>query len=197
MNIAIHYLRLLIIIFFCLSCHVASCQKYVESVQLYDVIKKEFYNTKQLMGSKGLVLVFYGLDCPFSLQYEDKIRALRSVYEPKGVNFVLVDANDPSVGQKVTISRMRKKATELNMAYMSDQSQAAMSALRVSKNGEVVVITVFEDSYKVFYRGSIDNNPLTPDMADDDYLRASLDNLVAGKSAAPFRNTRANGCRIR
>lgn len=169
-----------------------------DSLSFYDVLDKEFYSTQDIFGDRGLVVLFTSLHCPYSKIYDERLSEIRKEYEDKGVSFVLVNANDPSIGGSETLDAMRRRAVELKVRYVSDQSHSIKEALGVTKNGEIVILARdAKKGVKVFYDGAMDDNPIAQQGIGKNYLRLALDNMVKGLRVPPIRNMHPIGCVIR
>ncbi|WP_221409109.1 redoxin domain-containing protein [Reichenbachiella versicolor] len=171
--------------------------KSLAEMSFYDVSRKEFLSTDQLFGDKGLVIVFTSLNCPYSQKYEGRLVKMKQKYQDQGVNVVLVNSNDPSIGEPENIPMMRARAEDLGIQYFSDQSQTIKSILKVSKNGEVVVLTRKDGAYKTLYQGAIDDNPLSDKGIKENYLQNAIDHLLDGKDNISVNYVRPIGCHIK
>ena len=135
---------------------------------------------------KAVVVVFVNPGCAFTRLYQERLSALRSAYEGRGVAFMFVN---------VPINLDAGDGGGANLATFSD-SGAASAALGVSKTTEAVVLQPSGGSFAVRYHGAIDDNPQVASDVRQPYLRQALDNLLAGR-AAGVGDTRAAGCLIK
>lgn len=139
------------------------------------------------------VHVFLNTECPISQQYVRVLTDLQRHYEPQGVQFVAwfpLRTDSPPV--------IRRFRTEYALSFTGKPDPGARLArqLRVRVTPEVVVM---QPSGRIRYRGAIDDwyfalGKHRPE-ADQHYLRAALDALVAGKDVA-LPGTNAVGCLV-
>jgi len=57
----------------------------------------KMYALESVAGPKGTAVIFTCNECPFSKGYEDRLIALAKTYQPQGVGFVAINANDPKI----------------------------------------------------------------------------------------------------
>ncbi len=168
----------------------------LDSVYFYEVNEQDFLKVEDLMGDKGLVLVFTSSYCPYCQLYEDRLLEIKSEFDSLGINFVLINSNNSTEINIVTIEDMREESTRLGISYVSDQGHEVMNALGVRKNPEIVVIRPVVSGYEKAYQGSLDDSPKDPGNVRDPYLRRVLANLIQDKPS-PIKRTHPVGCMIR
>lgn len=188
--------KLIIIVWICLTAFIDLRAQNLDSIAYYDVVKKDFLSTRQMLGKHGLVLFFIGSHCPYVDLYKERMLGYRQEYLSKGFHFAIVNSNS-TVGDKVeSIEQMRKEALAMGYQYISDQSQTIMNAYQIQKNPEVAVVRNTELGYEIAYKGAIDDSPRSATGVKVDYLRKVLDNLLVGKPS-PVKDQRAVGCVIK
>ena len=138
-----------------------------------------------LADRKAVVVVFMNPGCAFSRLYQERLAALRTAFEGRGVAFMFVN---------VPIN-LEGDGGGANLANFTDGG-AASATLGVSKTTEAVVLQPDGGNFAVRYRGAIDDNPQVASDVRQPYLRQALDNLLAGR-AAGVGDTRAAGCLIK
>lgn len=144
-------------------------------------------------GSRALVLVFLGTDCPISNRYSPLLESMRVEYARKGVEFLAV-FSDAAVS--LDAAKEHLTAFSLGMPGVLDPgaSLARQTGARVTP--EVVVLS---PEGATLYRGRIDNRYVdwgkTRTEATERDLRDALDEVLAGKPVSrPV--TPALGCAI-
>lgn len=147
-----------------------------------------------LVGSNGLVLIFWSNNCPWVDKYEDRIRDLSSRFS-SGFGFVLVNSNDPVAFPDESIEGIRKRASSSNygVPYVLDEGSSLANALGATRTPHVFV---FDGSNSLVYTGTIDDSPGDPGNVTESFLEDVL-TAVAGGSKAPVSRTTSFGCRIK
>lgn len=149
-----------------------------------------------MVGGKGVVLVFHSLNCPFTKMYEGRLKALKSTFQNQGLTFALVN---PEVGiaeaDQIPL-RNYIDQSGLNMAYLIDGGQAWVKQFSITKIPEVIVLIVGENGLEIRFRGAIDNNPQAESAVSERYLERALNQIMRGESTTPAQ-VRAVGCNVR
>jgi hypothetical protein len=141
-----------------------------------------------LAGQRFTVLVFCSYLCPCSDGYIDRLRALRSRYEGRGVAFAAIhsSANEHIDGMQRYISRRKYP-----LPVYRDEHGAAADALGAAVTPEVFV---FDAAWTLRYHGQIDDEKLGPKVTHPS-LALALDTLLAGRPLQVSERT-ALGCAI-
>ena len=79
---------------------------------------------ESVAGPKGTAVIFTCNECPFSKGYEDRLIALAKTYQPQGVGFVAINANDPKIvpgdGFEFMVKRAQDKVKARDFATALD-----------------------------------------------------------------------------
>lgn len=143
---------------------------------------------KALEDAPYTVLVFYAHACPCFHVHDDRIRALASTYESRGVRFYVVDSEiDASAERDAAAARERHLPPILidRGAKLADALGAEYATYSV----------VLDRDGHVRYRGGIDSDKthLTDDAKP--YLRNAIDDLLAGRDPKVAEG-KALGCSL-
>jgi peroxiredoxin len=151
------------------------------------------HTAEEWRAKKAVVLFFTMTDCPLANGYVPEMNRMRAAYEPRGVAFYAVQADntvpDPDV---------KKYAQEFNYSFpMLNDPRLTLARLTGAKvTPEVAILS---PGGEVLYLGRIDNKveDLTRPRyaATEPELRNALDAVLAGKAPKEAR-TRAVGCSI-
>ncbi|MEZ4776661.1 MAG: redoxin domain-containing protein [Bacteroidia bacterium] len=148
-----------------------------------------------MAGKKLTVVVFTSSHCSWATQYEERLVKFYHNYKDKGVSFIAINSNDPSMNGRDSASRMQT-ITAFPFPYLKDSDQKVAKMFHATKNPEAVILVSREKYYEIVYRGQIDDNPLDTAFVKEPYLVNAIDSLLAGKkpavSVVPLR-----GCDIK
>jgi peroxiredoxin len=141
---------------------------------------------------KAVVLVVQGNGCPIFQKSAPNIISLRDRFAPRGVAFLLINANPQDTPQAVAAEAA---FYGLDIPVLIDDSQAVVKSLSIMRTAEALVID--PRTWKIVYRGAIDDGlhygaqrPVTRR-----YVMDALDAVLKGKNP-PVKRTEAFGCLI-
>lgn len=143
----------------------------------------------------GVVVLFFTANgCPVARQSYKGLKALRRAYEPKGVQFWLVNSNSGD-----DRSSIEKEAREFHIASMPvllDEAQGLAALLGVRRTATAVCIET--KTWSVIYQGAMNDQLVEgaqkPEPKEH-YLREALEQFLAGEKVARAF-TAARGCLI-
>ena len=149
---------------------------------------------ESVAGPKGTAVIFTCNECPFSKGYEDRLIALAKTYQPQGVGFVAINANDPKIVPGDGFEFMVKRAQDkgLPYPYVVDETQAIATAYGAKVTPHIFLL---DAQGKLVYRGRVDDS-LERDKVRSRDFAAALDALVIGKPVE-VAETKAFGCGVK
>ncbi len=187
---------LAIVTLFLLALTTAKAQR-VDDFTLINAVDGQEYTLEQFNKQAALVLVFTGLNCPFSRLYEDRLIALYNTFSGQNVSFVLIN---PLVGFDEEESeekiKQRVESKGMKFPFLMDVSQEVSRSFEITKLPEVVVITFSPTGASIAYRGAIDNNPQVAANANLKYLENALTAITNRRNPSPA-SSRPVGCNVR
>jgi peroxiredoxin/mono/diheme cytochrome c family protein len=139
------------------------------------------WSLADLKERKAIVVVFLGTECPINNAYLSRLVELHKTYEPRGVEFVGVNANRQDKAERVA-----EHAREHNLPFpvLKDKGSVVADQFGAERTPEAFVL----DAERVVrYRGRIDDQyglgfkrtaPTRNDLAE------ALDEVLAGKSVS-------------
>ncbi len=147
------------------------------------------------LGAQGTVIIFWSNTCPWTKNYEKRVRTLAEQAAESGIRFVLVNANDPRAFPRETPPEARKRtvARAPGVAYLFDEGSALARAFGATRTPEVFV---FDADTTLVYSGAIDDSPRSEKNVERAYLSEVLEALRSGKLAEVGR-TKPFGCLIK
>ncbi|MCC6220909.1 MAG: thioredoxin family protein [Deltaproteobacteria bacterium] len=138
------------------------------------------YSLSSFGSPKALVIIFTANHCPHSQAYEEKLVELAKTFQPKGVQFLAICANDPVAFPEDNFERMVEKSRELALPfpYLYDEEQVAAKAFDAACTPEVYL---FDAKLRLQYHGSIDDDPRNSKTNSTHYLREAIVSVLAGE----------------
>ena len=148
-----------------------------------------------LKGSKGTAVIFSCNHCPYVRAYEDRLIDLANDFGSKGVQFVLINANDAEKYPDDNFESMVQRASEKNypFPYLQDQSQEVARSYGGERTPEVFL---FDGELKLQYHGTIDDNYEDPAAVTTRYLQSAMDALTS-EQEVELKKTEPVGCTIK
>lgn len=148
-----------------------------------------------LKGARGSVVIFSCNHCPYVQAWEGRMIQLGKDYQPRGVRFVLINANDAIKYPEDSFSEMGKRANAKGFPfpYVHDEDQSVARAFGASRTPEVFL---FDGGGMLQYHGRIDDQYEDPIAVRSPDLRDALEALLSGRT--PDRpETPLIGCTIK
>ncbi len=147
-----------------------------------------------LTGSAGTIFLFWSNQCPWVDKYEERVLALHGQFGGQGVNFVLVNANDPNAFPQEAAAVGQAK--NYPMPYVMDAGSQFAQALGAYRTPHVFA---FDSTKTLVYTGAIDDSPADPGNVQKTYLERVAGILAQGGAIGDDYppSTKAFGCRIK
>jgi peroxiredoxin len=154
------------------------------------------YSKQQLMGSKGLLVMFICNHCPYVKAINSRLVADAQALLEAGVAVVAISANDPNDYPEDSFDNMKTVAAEQGypFPYLFDESQAVAHEF-----GAICTPDFFgyNQAGGLQYRGRLDasGRNAAPDDAPRELLEAML--AVAETGRGPAEQVPSMGCSIK
>ncbi len=154
----------------------------------------QFYSSADFASDKALVIIFSCNHCPYAVAYEDRLIALAKTFQPRGVDFVMINSNDaehyPADGFEAMKVRAQQK--QFPFVYLYDENQHVAQAFRAICTPHVFVV----QQQNLAYSGRIDDHWRDPAAVQQADLEAALEALLSGDAIAEPITT-PMGCSIK
>ena len=153
------------------------------------------WSLESFADARALVVTFWCNHCPYVQGWEGRMLALAATYTPKGVRFVLINANDARAYPDDAFAPMVRRAAEkgYTIPYLHDASQAVAHAYGARVTPHPMV---FDAARRLVYQGRIDDQVDRPEQVQHRYLADALDALLAGRTIVPAERPVA-GCSVK
>ncbi len=156
---------------------------------------------KNMMGEKGLIIIFTSNSCPFVVGgknfegWEKSYNGLFEMASRLGFNLVLLNANEAKRDSGDGLEDMKKRAEEMSykMPYFYDGQSLVANAFGAKTTPHVFF---FNKEFKLVYTGSIDNQMEQNKKRHTDYLMNAMTVVNKGKKVK-MSSTPPIGCSIK
>lgn len=176
----------------------AQTKSSVENFTLVNTVDNSKVSLNSFSNKKGVVVIFTSDFCPYSKLYEERIDELAKEFSDKGIQFILINPNNPLVSQDDSVEKMAKNAKEkgYRFPYLADKDQKVADAFGATKTPEVYLLRPSGSNFKIVYSGAIDDNPQVVSDVAQAYLHGAISNLLSGKPIQR-NHQRPTGCMIK
>ncbi|HEV8699986.1 MAG TPA: thioredoxin family protein [Candidatus Polarisedimenticolia bacterium] len=152
------------------------------------------HSLESVAGTKGTAVIFTCNECPYAKGYENRLIALATDYQAKGIGFVAINSNDPTIvpgdGFEFMVKRAKDKSFPYPYLFDDTQEIAKAYGARVTPH-----IFLLDAQGKLVYRGRIDDSLEEGKIKERDFSAA----LAAIVSGQPIKvaETKAFGCGVK
>lgn len=184
-------MKKLVIVIFMVLATLHSYAQQLKEFTLTNVADGKTIALTDYKSGPGIVIIFGLNNCPFDDYYAQRIKSLAQYKIPV---LVVNSSTDPAE----TTEKMAKRASQigLSMPYLADKDFVLIKQLNARKSTEAFLLKNINGEFKVFYRGSIDDNPQVEADVKHNYLKDAIDKLLSDQPLE-FSETRPVGCNIR
>ena len=185
-----------------LSCLLIGCSAIPETPQSVDIVvddfglydqNGEFHTLHEHSDASAIVLFVQGNGCPIVRNAVHDLNAIREEYAPKGVQFLMLNANLQDDRENV---REEASAFSIDYPILVDETQLVAESLDLHRTAEALVID--PKTWHILYRGPIDdrlNYEAQKPSASNHYLADALLAHLKGEEIA-VKAVASPGCLI-
>jgi peroxiredoxin len=154
-----------------------------------------FFNSLELFGPKGLLVVFTCNHCPYARAQWPRLIRLARDFAGQGINTVAINANIHPDYPDDAPEKMKTRIAEMDIPfpYLVDDSQEVARAFCAQCTPDPYLFSADE---RLFYHGRIDDNWQDESAVNRHELREAMAALVAGEKP-PGEQHPAMGCSIK
>ena len=159
-----------------------------ESLPGIDDQKHSYESVKE---AQAVVVVFTCNSCPYAVDVEDRLNALRKRFDPNKVAVVAINVNKVEE-DRLPAMKERAKEKGFEFTYLWDESQKIGKAFGAKFTPEFFVLN---KDRKVVYMGAFDDSP-TGDQVSKTYVVDAVEAVLSG-GKVEIAETPPIGCLIR
>jgi len=163
---------------------------------LPDTVSGKILNLQALKSDRATVMMFICNHCPFVKHINAGLVQLAQDYQPKGVSFIAISANDVENYPEDAPDKMQQVAqTEgYSFPYLYDETQAVAKAYDAACTPDFYI---FDGQLQCVYRGQLDDSrPDSTIPVTGADIRAALDAILSGQTVNPEQKP-SLGCNIK
>ena len=148
------------------------------SFSLSDPFGKE-HSTQDVMGSKGLLVIFTCNHCPYALAIWDRLIALSLWAKPLGIHTVAVNPNIHPNYPDDAPEKMKEKIQQwqIPFPYLVDESQDIARQYQAQCTPDLYLL---DSNHHLVYHGQLDNNWKEPEKVTRQDLKDAIQIFVNG-----------------
>ncbi len=164
--------------------------------QLPDTRAGKTVSLQEIKSDKATVVMFICNHCPYVKHVKDEIARLAADYQPKGIAFAAISANDVEKYPEDGPEAMREKAQAWHFIfpYLYDETQDVARAYEAACTPDFYV---FDKNLALVYRGQLDDSrPGNGKPLTGKDMRAALDAILADKPVSQ-EQIPSVGCNIK
>jgi peroxiredoxin len=154
------------------------------------------YSSKDLMGEKGLLIIFTCNHCPYAKAIWPRFLKLAREMKDKGINSVAINPNakNPDYPED-SVEEMKKKIEEWNIdiPYLVDENQEVAKSYKAQCTPDIYLL---DNEMKLFYHGRFDDNWKDENLVTKEELKEACLKLIKGESS-PEKQNPSIGCSIK
>ena len=140
-------------------------------------------------------VIFWCNHCPYVQAWEDRIIQLQKDVADKGIQFILISANDAVQYPEDSFDQMKARAVMKNypFPYLYDETQEVAHAYGAERTPEIFL---FNQANTLVYHGAPDDNYDQPTAVEKHYFYDALHALLDGHVPST-PNTDPIGCTVK
>lgn len=164
--------------------------------ELIDVVSGQAINISNLLGEKGLLVMFICPHCPYVIHIQGVMTRLANEFQFQGIGAVAISSNDVEKYPMDAPPLMREQALELGFEfpYLYDESQEVARAYGAECTPDFFL---FDQELKCVYRGRMDEaTPGNEHPVTGSDLRQAMTHLIGGEPISEVQKP-SMGCNIK
>ena len=153
------------------------------------------HSLEEFRSAPYLLVVFWCNHCPYVQAWERRMIEFGRAYSPKGVQVVLINANDARQFPEDRFDRMVSRAEEKGypFPYLRDESQDVARSYGALVTPHPML---FGPDRRLIFQGRIDDNHEDPGRVRQSFLTEAIDAALSGRPI-PRKELAVLGCSVK
>lgn len=154
-----------------------------------------FYSLNDLKTEEGILVIFTCNTCPFVVMWEDRYKILEEYCKKNNIGMAYINSNYKRRKSVDSYESMIEHSKNMNYSYeyLVDNKSKLANRLNAKTTPHIFL---FDESSKLIYKGSIDNNYKDKSNVTEFYLKDAMDHMLKNKKIE-ISTTKAIGCSIK
>ena len=166
-------------------------------VQNYKVksIDGDFMSLNDNIKNNGILVVFTSNKCPFVIMWEDRYKMLEEYCKKNKIGMAYINSNYKRRNSVDSYKSMieHSKNMNYNYEYLVDNKSKLANTFNAKTTPHIFL---FDETSKLIYKGSIDNNYKDKSNVTEFYLKDAMDQMLKNEKIE-ISTTKAIGCSIK
>ena len=152
-------------------------------------------NLNMIKTSQGTLVMFSCNTCPYVVKAQDRTIEMIRYAVASGIGMIIINSNEAQRDNDDSRKAMKEYANTqgYKVPYVIDKNSVLADAFGATRTPEVFL---FDGNGKLVYKGAMEDNPSNPSESKEIFLKAAINNMVAGKPINPA-STKSIGCSIK
>ena len=154
-----------------------------------------FYSLNDLKTEEGILVIFTCNTCPFVVMWEDRYKMLEEYCKKNNIGIAYINSNYKRRNSVDSYKNMieHSKNMNYNYQYLVDNKSKLANTFKAKTTPHIFL---FDETNKLVYKGSIDNNYKDKSNVTEFYLKDAMDQMLKNEKIE-ISTTKAIGCSIK
>ena len=154
-----------------------------------------FYSLNDLKTEEGILVIFTCNTCPFVVMWEDRYKMLEEYCKKNNIGMAYINSNYKRRNSVDSYKNMieHSKNMNYNYQYLVDNKSKLANTFNAKTTPHIFL---FDETNKLVYKGSIDNNYKDKSNVTEFYLKDAMDQMLKNEKIV-ISSTKAIGCSIK
>ena len=154
-----------------------------------------FYSLNDLKTEEGILVIFTCNTCPFVVMWEDRYKMLEEYCKKNNIGMAYINSNYKRRNSVDSYKSMieHSKNMNYNYEYLVDNKSKLANTFNAKTTPHIFL---FDETNKLIYKGSIDNNYKDKSNVTEFYLKDAMDQMLKNEKIE-ISITKAIGCSIK
>ena len=154
-----------------------------------------FYSLNDLKTEEGILVIFTCNTCPFVVMWEDRYKMLEEYCKKNNIGMAYINSNYKRRNSVDSYKSMIEHSKNMNYSYeyLVDNKSKLANTFNAKTTPHIFL---FDETNKLIYKGSIDNNYKDKSNVTEFYLKDAMDQMLKNEKIE-ISITKAKGCSIK
>ncbi len=154
-----------------------------------------FYSLNDLKTEEGILVIFTCNTCPFVVMWEDRYKMLEEYCKKNNIGMAYINSNYKRRNSVDSYKSMIEHSKNMNYSYeyLVDNKSKLANTFNAKTTPHIFL---FDETNKLIYKGSIDNNYKDKSNVTEFYLKDAMDQMLKNEKIE-INTTKAIGCGIK